>query len=148
MKKIILLAVLCIVMNPSIVNGKRPGCNLQIGDTFAGGIVFYLAPGDECHGLVCTPTDQSKDAKWSEADAMCPLVKVGGYTNWRLPNLYELTQMYSNLYKANLGGFSKGFYWSSNEYQQYYAWDLYFTNGQKYCSGKGTTGYVRAIRAF
>jgi len=148
MKKIIFLAILSILISPAIVNGKLPACTLEIGDTFAGGIVFYLAPGDECHGLVCAPTDQSKDSKWAEADALCQFVRVGGYTNWRLPNLYELSQMYNNLYKAKLGGFTNGYYWSSNEYQQYYAWDMNFANGQKYSSGKGSTGYVRVIRAF
>jgi len=31
-------------------------CNLSIGDTFQGGIVYYLAPSG-CHGLIAAPTD-------------------------------------------------------------------------------------------
>lgn len=36
---------------------------LQIGDTHAGGIIFYLDP-DGVHGLVVAPTDQSTGAEW------------------------------------------------------------------------------------
>lgn len=36
---------------------------LQIGDTHAGGIIFYLDP-DGVHGLVAAPTDQSTGAEW------------------------------------------------------------------------------------
>lgn len=148
MKKILLLAVLSVVLSPTVVTGKLSGCNLQIGDIFAGGIVFYLIPGAECHGLVCAPSDQSKDITWAQADTLCQSLRIKGFSDWRLPNLYELNQMYINLHKAGLGGFANGYYWSSNEYRQYYAWDQNFANGQKYSSGKITKGYVRAIRAF
>ena len=36
---------------------------LQIGDTHAGGIIFYLDP-DGVHGLVAAPSDQSTGAAW------------------------------------------------------------------------------------
>ena len=44
----------------SLPEGK---CNLSIGDTHAGGIVFYL-DASGCHGLVCMPIDQSAGIKW------------------------------------------------------------------------------------
>jgi hypothetical protein len=38
-------------------------CPLQIGDSYAGGIIFYL-DGTGQHGLVCAPSDQSTGAPW------------------------------------------------------------------------------------
>jgi hypothetical protein len=150
MKKILFLAALNIMLIPAIVKGQQQqSCNLQIGDTYAGGIVFFLVSGNNgCHGLVCAPYDQSRDMIWTEADTLCQSLRIKNYPDWRLPNMYELDQIYTNLYKAGLGGFSKGYYWSSSEYRRFYAWDLDFANGQKYTSGKMTKGYVRAIRAF
>ena len=45
------------------MNGNNP--LLSIGDTYAGGIVFYLQPGSDCtyHGIVCAPYDQNS-APW------------------------------------------------------------------------------------
>jgi hypothetical protein len=40
-----------------------PICSISIGDTYEGGIVFYLdATG--CHGLISSPTDQSTGESW------------------------------------------------------------------------------------
>jgi hypothetical protein len=38
-------------------------CGLSIGDTYEGGIIFYL-DASGCHGLIAAPTDQSTGIKW------------------------------------------------------------------------------------
>jgi len=38
-------------------------CGLSIGDTYQGGIIFYLDTSG-CHGLVCAPIDQSAGIQW------------------------------------------------------------------------------------
>jgi len=38
-------------------------CGLSIGDTYQGGIIFYL-DASGCHGLVAAPTDQSTGTQW------------------------------------------------------------------------------------
>ena len=38
-------------------------CDLAIGDTYQGGIIFYL-DASGCHGLVCVSTDQSSGIRW------------------------------------------------------------------------------------
>src|SRR5579863_3529104 len=89
---------------------------LKIGDTYAGGIVFYLdTTGGGCQGLVCAPHDQSDGIRWDEAVALCKSLRIGGYSDWRLPSKDELMQMHTNLHKAGLGGFASAVYWSSVE---------------------------------
>ncbi|MGB1307399.1 MAG: DUF1566 domain-containing protein [Oceanihabitans sp.] len=44
-------------------SGNNSSCGLSIGDTYQGGIVFYLDPSG-CHGLICAPMDQSTGAAW------------------------------------------------------------------------------------
>ena len=39
------------------------GFRLGVGDTYAGGIVFYV-DASGCHGLVAAPSDQSSSAEW------------------------------------------------------------------------------------
>ncbi len=38
-------------------------CGLSIGDSYEGGIIFYLDPSG-CHGLICAPSDQSTGIQW------------------------------------------------------------------------------------
>jgi len=41
-------------------------CGLSIGDTYQGGIIFYL-DASGCHGLISAPTDQSTGIQWYNA---------------------------------------------------------------------------------
>ena len=47
-----------------------------------------------------------------------------------------------------LGGFASAYYWSSTEYNNNYAWDQFFGNGNQNTTNKTSSDYVRAIRAF
>jgi hypothetical protein len=42
-------------------------CGLSIGDTYAGGIIFFL-DGSGCHGLVAKATDETGFYKWSSTN--------------------------------------------------------------------------------
>ena len=42
---------------------KASACGLSIGDTYQGGIIFYLDPSG-CHGLISAPSDQSAGIQW------------------------------------------------------------------------------------
>ena len=100
-------------------------CDLAIGDTYAGGIIFYL-DSSGCHGLVCAPTDQAIDVPAATGIVhtinngigagfinteiivshledqnyvarLCYDLELNGYDDWYLPSKYELDLMQQNI---------------------------------------------------
>ncbi|HKL60268.1 MAG TPA: DUF1566 domain-containing protein, partial [Sphaerochaeta sp.] len=70
------------------------------------------------------------------------------YADWYLPSKDELNQMYRNLLKKGIGGFSANYYWSSSEDYAYAAWNQDFHNGSQYYSNRSSGSRVRPVRAF
>ena len=176
------------VASPYVVSATKP-CGLAIGQTYQGGIIFYL-DASGCHGLISAPTDQSNSATWSnvnvsytdtyasgsglfDGDGNCYRIRrtqgdcascnaaeicldfsIGVYSDWYLPSKYELNLMYTNIGQGNalglgnVGGFANNYYWSSTEFDNFYAWYQRFSNGFQNYVTKYTTFYVRAVRAF
>ena len=64
----------------------------------------------------------------------------------RLPTIAELLEMYN--YKATYGNnFQSTYYWSSTEYNSFYAYIVYLYNGSIYSGSKGFTDYyTRCVR--
>ena len=106
----------------------------EIGDFFAGGIVFYL--DGYGGGLVSAPSDQSTGVEWGDsgilvggtstgvgtgaantiaivnalgggayAAKICAEIDLNGYTDWFLPSKDALYLMYQNLHQHKLGDF-------------------------------------------
>ena len=91
------------------------------------------------------------------AAALCLNSTNGGQTDWYLPSVQELNMLWSNYFAVarTLSHITEAallqytFYWSSSEYYGNYAWSFYFNNGYAdFGNGKGSTNYVRAVRAF
>ena len=76
----------------------------------------------------------------------CADLVLNGYSDWFLPSLNELPQLYIN--RTSIGGFQNSFYWSSSENNSGGAWRLNFSNGASGNLNKGINAYVRAVRAF
>jgi hypothetical protein len=107
-------------------------CGLSIGDTYQGGIIFYL-DASGCHGLIAAPGDQSTSAAWWNGSNMDTRaygsglfegkyntkminLQQGGTTSaaaicanygdgkWYLPSIEELNLMYINIGQGNALG--------------------------------------------
>ena len=80
--------------------------------------------------------------------------EINGYSDWYLPSKDELVEIYNTIGngdpEGNIGGFetSNPAYWSSSEYNNDYAWYVYFNNGVTSYSNKYYAIRVRVIRAF
>lgn len=76
-------------------------------------------------------------------------IEVDGivYDDWFLPSNYELSLMYTNLDKYELGAFENSCYWSSSEGGSS-AWLQYFGNGNQSNTHRYSDFCVRPIRAF
>jgi len=71
----------------------------------------------------------------------------GGFTDWYLPSLGELTIMYQN--RALIGGLISQYYWSSTDYSATNAEGFYFSAGWSLNLSKSSTSFsIRAIRNF
>jgi hypothetical protein len=148
---------------------------LSIGDSYGGGIVFYL---NGQHGLIASTNDQGTGNEWgcqgttiSGADGtttgtgnqntidiesgcssnntaadLCSNLILNGYDDWFLPSKDELNLMYTN--RLVIGGFTNNKYWSSSEFDSNTAWSQNFTDGTQNSENKSGTNYIRAIRAF
>ena len=155
---------------------KDDGSCILIGDTYQGGIIFYLDGNGG--GLIAAPVDQSAEAVWGcssmfigvddaaigagaqnsieinsnpncpewNAADICVNLTLGGYSDWFLPSKNELNEMYKNI--AEIGGFAGVYYWSSTEHDSDGAWLQSLTTGVQGSPGKYNTENVRAVRAF
>jgi hypothetical protein len=123
---------------------------LSIGDTYEGGLVFYIDGSGE-HGLVAAPSNQGSGpygscgtggcgstgsgigtgsnntiliesgcADVGTAADRCANLVLSGYNDWFLPSKNELNEMLSVLGAS--GSFSIGYYWSSTEQDTWSAW--------------------------
>ena len=81
----------------------------------------------------------------------CDKLSYGGYTDWHLPNRYELNLF--NIHKALIPGLDVSglWYWSSTEYGNMAAWDQRFDDGYQLSNGMNksfSTKSFRCVRRF
>ncbi|MDA8945637.1 DUF1566 domain-containing protein [Flavobacteriales bacterium] len=78
--------------------------------------------------------------------------EIDGYSDWYLPSMDELVEIYNTIgnggSEVNIGGFESDYYYSSSENYNSYAWTVYFSNGNSYLNSKYLATRVRVIRAF
>lgn len=77
---------------------------------------------------------------WKDAKKVCEDLGDG----WRLPTREELHVMWLN--RNTIRSFAAGYYWSSSEDDNNFAWGQYFYYGHQDYYLKGNTNYVRPVR--
>jgi len=125
----------------------------DIGPSGAGNVVFYV-DGSGQHGLEVKTTDAAGGVEMDWATAMtteqaydtCLTPVLRTPTCWHLPTKSELALLWEQ--KNVVGGFANSNYWSSTEFNSYYAWFQTFYRGDQYYYNKNDTSRVRAVRAF
>jgi hypothetical protein len=149
----------------------------HIGQSYGGGIIFWLDASGQ-HGLIAATSDQGytwwgdryyyatgatgtaigtgsvnttkiiavQGTKYTYAARLCRDYRGGGYSDWFLPSKDEIYQLY--LQKSVVGGFIRGGYYSSSEFDHTLAWQKYFYNDNATTTHKDRYDGVRAIRAF
>ena len=125
-------------------NMDIPVDSLEIGDDYAGGIVFYLDGNGG--GKVCAKSHTESSGEWDEAINFATDLVDSGFDDWYLPTRNELELVYNQI--ADLGNFQPSYYWSSSEYDYSTAWNVNFNDGYTNYSDKTNPYRVRVIRAF
>jgi len=110
-----------------------------------GGILVYETDG---HGLILATSDLG-NLDWASAKSACDQLDLNGYDDWRLPTKEELDTLYTILKLNSKGNFENSSYWSSSEYNSYYAWRKNFNTGRVDRRGnKANKQLVRAVRNY
>lgn len=110
-------------------------------------IAGILCNVTDTHEIGIMPVESEKRLNFDEAQQFCQ--DTGG----RCPTIDELTGIYLNkdkinaaLSAANLPILKEYYYWSSTEYNNYNAWVLRMSDGNRVWGYKyGSNGYVRPV---
>ena len=155
-----------------------PAATHSIGESFGGGIVFYVYNGGQ-NGLISATADQSTGIKWNNnasftntnairdgigafsyntehiianqgAGSYAAMI-CAQYNGGGYGDWYLPSKYELNLLylqKAVVGGFVNSDYWSSSEVDSDNAWFQFFDMGFQGIGAKNYTYHVRAVRAF
>ena len=95
---------------------------------------------DPATGLTWTKQDNGSNVDWNHANTYCSNLRLGGYSDWRLPTIDELQAIYDA--NASVSGWhvehvkgdlhlSAKFEWSSSSKKAKDAWAFAYTYGGK-----------------
>ena len=116
-----------------------------------------------CHYLEMAPTELDDSYTWSDAINAAQIYSTATADDWVLPSKDALNEMCKyalrdtinsicndngvSWFFNNGGIFSQGIYWSSSEYDDFFAWAQH-NDGNQRDDSKGLKDYVRPVRAF
>ena len=161
---------------PAGANASVGGFTHYIGETFNGGVIYYLYKGSDGleHGLIVSTTESiakwqttgvlvNADRSWdgvyntnliSGSPAVNYIATLG--PNWYLPSLDELILLHGSRFEVNKALFINNqtllslslYYWSSTEYSSSDALSYDFLTGYTDVSGKNLNYGVRGVKSF
>ena len=109
---------------------------------------------DSTTGLMWQDNEVGTLINWQGAIDRCEALTLGTHSDWRLPNINELTSLvddtrYDPAISSEFQNTISYIYWSSTTYafNADYAWLLGFTLGAQGGSRKTNSRYVRCVRA-
>ena len=157
-------------------NAQVSGFSHYIGETFNGGVIYYIYKGSDGleHGLIVSTTESI--AKWQTTGVLVNADRSwdGVYNtnlilgspavnyiatlgpNWYLPSLDELILLHGSRFEVNKALFTNNqtllslslYYWSSTEYSASEALSYDFLTGYTDVSGKTLNYGVRGVKSF
>ena len=142
MKKLLFLLLFIPFVFSCSKDSNDPAVYLQIGDMYAGGIVFQVN-GSGTSGLVAR-TGDSGAMNWGGAMQL-------ESNGWYVPSISQLETMYISIGQGadNIGNFADGTYWSSSDYGSGSdKWVLNFSNGNSNHYNPVLNFSVRLISSF
>ena len=131
-------------------DGNSNQVDLKIGDIHEGGMVFQI--NEDGTGLVADLQDWGGNQPWAEVMSAADASTSGGYNDWYLPNIDELTLIYNTIAhggpNGNVLGIYGFWYWSSTPTSNNRVEYLLMSNGTTGPSYKTQTLKARFVRAF
>jgi hypothetical protein len=86
--------------------------------------------------LMWARKDNGSDVNWNQAMSYCRQLRLGGFLDWRLPEIGELEGIYDpslkTLYKVKGAIELSGWLWSATRGESDSAWNFLFTEGKRY----------------
>ena len=112
-----------------------------------------LVVNDTKTGLMWQDDVVGSTMDWSTAITTCENLTLGGYSDWRLPNIRELKSIDDRTranpaISPNFTAIAPGYCWSSTTYasDSSYAWGVDFNLGNDVWDDKTDSSYVRCVR--
>ena len=109
---------------------------------------------DRNRGLMWQDDEETKSVKtnFKQALGYCKHLKLGGYVDWKLPRIGELTSIVDKSrnprVKKEFKNAASNVYWSSSKsgFNSTYSWIVNFNSGRTNYSDMSDEGYVRCVR--
>ena len=111
-----------------------------------------LVVNDTKTGLMWQDDAVGSTMDWSTAITTCENLTLGGYSDWRLPNIRELKSIADRTranpaISPNFTAITSDYYWSSTTYSvSSYVCDVGFSGGNDGVSEKTDSLFVRCVR--
>ena len=123
---------------------------LEAGDKMEDGTIFAGVSPDTGKNMFVTPQDASGTLNWKAAMKYAADLDAHGHQDWALPTKAELNVLFEN--SAKVGGFNQsgcgfaGWYWSSTQDGDFFAWQRRFSDGVQEWIHKVDDVSVRPVR--